>query len=155
VVNSGNRFPFHSSDVISGRLYSSYPISRRISKILSSLISLLICSIFFLVVISPVTALDWTTETVDSTGDVGWYTSLALDEIGNPRISYYDWSNHRLKYAYKSENNWTKETVGTKDWVGEFSSIKTNNLGSPSSVIMTGTSETCPLHLKTEPPGAW
>src|SRR5512137_2312166 len=129
MISSGNRFPLDSSDLITGCLLSTYPISRRIPKILSALIPLIICSIFFLVMISPVTALDWTIETVDSAGDVGWHTSLALDELDNPRISYYDWSNHRLKYAYKNENNWTKETVGTKNWVGEFCAIKTNNFG--------------------------
>jgi PGF-pre-PGF domain-containing protein len=131
MVSSGNKFPWYSSDLITGWLYSSYPISSRIPKILSFLLTLLVSSIFFLGVISPVSALDWTTETVDSAGDVGWYTSLALDDAGNPRISYYDWLNHRLKYAYKNQNNWTKETLGTKDWVGEFSSIKTNNFGQP------------------------
>jgi len=131
MISSGNRFPFYSSDLITGRLYSSYPISSRIPKILSSSLTLIICSVLFLGVISPVTALDWTTESVDSAGDVGWYTSLALDEMGNPHISYYDWTNHRLKYAYKNEINWTKETVGTKNWAGEFSSIKTNNFGQP------------------------
>ena len=73
----------------------------RIPKILSSSIPLLICSIFFLVVISPVTALDWTIETVDSAGDVGWYTSLALDDAGNPRISYYDWIKRSLEICTK------------------------------------------------------
>jgi PGF-pre-PGF domain-containing protein len=131
MVNSGNRFPLHSSNFISVRLFSSDPISRRIVKILSSLISLLLCSIFFLVGISPVTALDWTIETVDSDGDVGWYTSLALDELGNPRISYYDWTNSHLKFAQKNGTGWICETVDTTNSTGEYSSLKLDNSGQP------------------------
>jgi PGF-pre-PGF domain-containing protein len=131
MISSGDRFPWYISGLITGRSFSLYPVSSRIPRILSCSKSLLIFPIFFLLLISPVAALDWTIETVDSDGDVGWYTSLALDELGNPKISYYDWSNHHLKYAYKNENNWTKETVGTINWVGEFSSIKINNFGQP------------------------
>ena len=44
---------------------------------------------------------NWQIVTVDSIGSVGfWYTSLALDNIGNPHISYYDDSNDDLKYAW-------------------------------------------------------
>jgi hypothetical protein len=59
-------------------------------------------------------------ETVDATGDVGNYTSLVLDGLGAPHISYYDETNGDLKYAVKSEGNWISEAVDTTGDVGEL-----------------------------------
>jgi hypothetical protein len=44
----------------------------------------------------------WHSETVDSPGDVGLYNSLQLTPTGWPAISYFDYTNYDLKYAYKS-----------------------------------------------------
>jgi len=59
----------------------------------------------------------WLTETVDSAGDVGWCTSLALDAEGNPHISYFDNTNDALKYARLSGTTWVSETV---DRIGDI-----------------------------------
>jgi hypothetical protein len=45
-------------------------------------------------------AFGWHIQTVDGAGDVGLYTSLALDGDGYPHISYYGKTDGDLKYAY-------------------------------------------------------
>ena len=47
-------------------------------------------------------AAGWHIQTADSAGDVGYFTSLQLTPTGWPAISYYDYTNGDLKYAYKS-----------------------------------------------------
>jgi hypothetical protein len=46
-------------------------------------------------------SLPWSITTVDSTGSVGLYTSLAFTPSGQPAISYYDNANFDLKYAVR------------------------------------------------------
>jgi hypothetical protein len=45
---------------------------------------------------------DWSTETVDATGDVGYGTSIAVNANGEPIIAYYDKTNGDLKLAVAS-----------------------------------------------------
>lgn len=41
----------------------------------------------------------WALQSVDSVGDVGRHTSIAVDDLGQAHISYYDVTGTNLKYA--------------------------------------------------------
>ncbi len=62
---------------------------------------------------------DWVIETVDSDGNVGAHTSMALEPNYPyvPHISYQDITNGSLKYARLRSTNWFSETVDSGgDW---------------------------------------
>jgi hypothetical protein len=75
-----------------------------------------------------------TIRTVDSLGDVGWHTSLALDARGFPVISYYDHTNGNLKVAHCSDptcSGVVSPTVDSVGQVGEFTSLVLDASGFP------------------------
>ena len=76
----------------------------------------------------------WVSETVESAGKVGKYSSLALDSNGYPRISYYyeiSWNKGHLRYARWDGSKWITETVDSAGDVGEYSSLALDAGGNP------------------------
>ena len=53
----------------------------------------------------------WVASTVDS-GNVGQYTSIAIDSTQRAYISYYDAAAQALKYATNASNSWLTSTIG-------------------------------------------
>ena len=72
---------------------------------------------------------EWEITTVDPAGNVGGWTSLAL-ENDQPRIAYYDFDNGDLKVAVKSGTTWNVIKVdGTDTDSGKWASIAADGNG--------------------------
>ncbi len=66
----------------------------------------------------------WTISTIDSAGDVGPDTSIAIDSNNKVHISYVDNVNADLKYATNASGSWVVSTIdGAEGAVGIHSSI--------------------------------
>jgi hypothetical protein len=74
---------------------------------------------------------EWHIETVDSSDNVGSWTSIALDSSDYPHISYYYDTNGDLKYARWDGNIWQIETVDSVDNVGDFNSLALDSSNFP------------------------
>jgi hypothetical protein len=77
------------------------------------------------------TAIGWQFEVVDSSGDIGGYTSIALDNADHPHISYYDWTNGDLRYAYKDGDGWHIHTIDNEGDVGKYTFLAIDNNNYP------------------------
>jgi hypothetical protein len=84
-----------------------------------------------LLVSTQVLAQTWNIEIVDSDGSVGRFSSIAIDDQDYPHISYYDWTNHDLKYATWTGSDWELETVDSIGMVGRYSSLVLDPSGLP------------------------
>ncbi|MEW6592288.1 MAG: hypothetical protein AB1305_01155 [Candidatus Hadarchaeota archaeon] len=75
------------------------------------------------------TGFDWAIFVIQSTNDIGNYSSLALDNRGYAHVSYFNDSSDDLRRAFWNGNNWTLENVDTSGSVGQYTSIALDNNG--------------------------
>ena len=62
----------------------------------------------------------WQLETV---GSAGWFTSLALDPAGQPRMVYFDTAGRSLAYGRRDAAGWSLQAVDRLADVGSFNSL--------------------------------
>ena len=69
----------------------------------------------------------WVTETVDSAGNMGGSTSLALEPIYpyTPHISYHDIISDSVKYARLTGSTWHSESVDSGGWPTSLALVPT------------------------------
>jgi hypothetical protein len=79
------------------------------------------------------TGLDWTAKTIQSSGDVGGESSIAIGPDNTIHIIYYDDTNGNLRYAKKTptSTSWSLQTIDSNGDVGAQSSIVLDSSGQP------------------------
>ena len=74
---------------------------------------------------------DWVCETVDHTGNVGKYSSIAIDPTDDlPKIAYYDDTANALKLATLNAFGWNIQTIDAPSIgdVGQYASLALNDV---------------------------
>ena len=108
-------------------------------RVLTFLSSLLVAAFILAMFGTPLAlAADWQIQTVDSAGDAGWSSSLALDAGGNPCISYLDRTNGDIKFA-RSDDWGATWNIVTVDTVGGNNSLALDSSGNPCIGYYDGT----------------
>ncbi|TVL99665.1 MAG: hypothetical protein CV087_17085 [Candidatus Brocadia sp. WS118] len=87
------------------------------------LLSILFLSIVCLFMSLNVYGGTWFRGIVDRGGDVGSYSSMAIDSSGKLHISYYDATNLDLKYATNASGSWVTTTVDSAGKVGKYTAV--------------------------------
>ena len=81
----------------------------------------------------------WTSTVIDYQGDVGQYSSIAIDSDGDIHISYYDQTNESLRYASKTSGQWNRIEVDSEMSTGTWTSIAVDSGGNSHISYMSST----------------
>ena len=73
----------------------------------------------------------WQTVAVDTSGDTGESSALALNETDIPSIAYYSTTEAALKYATWDGDNWTTTALDSGGNVGAYASVALDSEGDP------------------------
>ena len=80
----------------------------------------------------------WSTQLVDSAGDVGEFNDIAVDSQGRVHIAYRDETNRDLKYAVLDGTRWSLTTVVSSGDTGLYPSIAVDASGEPHIIYSEG-----------------
>lgn len=78
----------------------------------------------------------WNIEAVDWSGDVGRFSSIDIDSVDNPHISYWDFKYFDLKFASKSSGTWIIEVVDSINDVGALGDLSIGSSDEPYIVYI-------------------
>ncbi len=95
----------------------------------------------------------WNTYVIDSAGNVGQFTSIAIDSVGKTHISYYDAGNGWLKYATNGSGAWNTYVIDNSANVGMYSSIAVDSNGNVHMSYYDTTNKA--LRYATNRSGSW
>ncbi len=98
----------------------------------------------------------WTISTIDSEGDVGWFSSIAVDSNNKAHISYVDATNGDLKYATNASGSWQELTVDSLGDVGPVFSSRSIAIDSNNKIHISYYDATNGyLKYATDVSGSW
>jgi hypothetical protein len=83
----------------------------------------------------------WDIATIEDGYQVGQFTSLAILSSGEPAISYYDYMDGDLEYAWYDGSEWHTETVDSQGDVGAYSKLAILPTGQPAIVYFDNTND--------------
>ena len=73
----------------------------------------------------------WELQTLDTDGNVGYWNSLALDNNGNPHITYFNNDTGFIKYTRRTESSWETQIVDKAGKAGLYPSLALDQSNCP------------------------